>query len=87
MIYYLKTMDCLVKVSPTPGATDPVWNWAAQHEVSGWRVSERAKLHLPLPTACITTWTHPLTLSVEKLPSTKLVPGAKTFADRWFSRS
>ena len=45
-----------------------------------------AKLHLVLPITDITAWTippHPCFRSVEKLSSTKLVPGARKVGDRW----
>ena len=49
-----------------------------------WVAGKQAKLHLPLPIACITAWTPlPLTLSVDKLSSMKPVPGAKKVGDCW----
>ena len=53
-----------------------------------WVAVERAKLHLPLPTAPHYSHyllNHPHPRTVEKLSSTKLVPGAKKVGDRWYT--
>ena len=76
--------------APTPGQRRtgsgpwPVRNLAAQQEVSGERASEA---YLPLPLAPHRSpyrLTHPRPHpSVEKLSSTKPVPGPKKVGDRW----
>ena len=74
-------MDPLNVLHCVPGVPNP---WAAQQEVSGGRVSEASsaaphhshyRLHHP-----------PQPPSVEKLSSTKLVPGAKKVGDCCFTQ-
>ena len=78
---------CVVQqVSPTPGprtstGLQPFRNQAAQQEVSGGQVSEASPAAPPRLRYCLN---HPLPnpWSVEKLSSTKPVPGAKKAGDR-----
>ena len=81
---------CLEKGSPTPGprtgiSPQPVRNRAAQQEVSDGQASKASSTaphRSPLPALPAEPSTPPPP-SVEKLSSTKPVPGAKNVGDRW----
>ena len=77
--------------SPTPrlrtgGGPHPVRNQDSQEEVSGGRASERSVICLSrrAPSLALLPEPSPRPPPVEKLSSTKPVPGAKKVGDRWF---